>query len=176
MRIRRAVAALVATSISAMGLVVAAQPAQAYPPAPGYILLQNAGSGLCVTVYPGSPLLNGADVVQFGCHGWYEQWWKPVYVGNGYYHFVNYGSGKCLDVRDGVNADRTPVQQWDCTSTPGMAWKAPNGLTDGIVTRLTSRIGGRCLDVRDGSLAEFAVIQIYRCTANNYAQQWIVRV
>jgi hypothetical protein len=87
----------------------------------------------------------------------------------------NLVSGKCLDVRDGVNADGAVVQQWDCTETNGMYWRPP-GVEEYDQGQVRSRIGLKCLDVRGGSLDDWAVIQIYHCTSNNYAQIWTIRI
>ncbi|MDG4800309.1 RICIN domain-containing protein [Micromonospora sp. WMMD980] len=89
-----------------------------------------------------------------------------------YYGIVNYGSGKCLDVHDGVDRDGTPLQQWACTGTKSMRWTVgPNSFTG--VHQIKSQVGGRCMDVRAGSSSDGATVQIYHCTGfDNSAQVW----
>jgi hypothetical protein len=141
-----------------------------------YYEIRNYGSGQCAGLNWWEYFANGAPVVQLTCNGSPEQLWSAVPVGDGYYMFVNGRSGKCMDVRDGKNADWTPVQQWECTNTNGMKWKTtvPAYTPQWMTTRLgvnTPRLEhGRCLDVRGGSLEEGAAIQIYHCTSNNTAQ------
>ena len=80
----------------------------------------------------------------------------------------------CMDVRNGVNADWTQVQQWTCTNTPGMSWYIAGGIPTSLPERVVSKIGGRCLDVRGGAFQDGAIIQIYHCTNGNAAQAWLV--
>jgi hypothetical protein len=144
------------------------QPAQA---STGYYEISNLGSGKCAEVDRfGAPYSNGGLVVQRTCDRNDVQLWSPG--GAGPYMFVNRASGLCMDVRNGINADATPVQQWACTGTTSMKWNiSPNSFTG--VHQITSQIGGRCLDVRSGSGADGAQIQIYHCTGfGNSAQVW----
>jgi hypothetical protein len=143
-------------------------------PANAALYIKNYGSGMCAGVRGFESHDNGAAIVQQPCNGSYTQRWIPLGFDSDYRRFMNADSGgRCLDVRDGVNADWTPVQLWACTVTPGMYWKVPAGGLPAIVpAQLKSAIGGRCLDVRGGSLQEGAVIQIYHCTLNNPAQAW----
>ena len=43
-----------------------------------------------------------------------NQQWQAVSEGNGYYHFVNLNSGKCLDLPGGSATDGVQYQQWAC--------------------------------------------------------------
>jgi hypothetical protein len=83
----------------------------------------------------------------------------------------------CLDVRNGVNADRTVVQLWDCDlQARSMRWQFFTLVPDRFF-KLISAVGSRCLDVAEGSLQPGAKIQIYRCTQSNTntAQIWETR-
>jgi hypothetical protein len=145
-----------------------------------YYDIRNFGSAMCAGLNWWEYYDNGAPVVQQFCTGSPEQRWSAVPVGDGYYMFVNARSGKCMDVRNGTDANWTPVQQWECTNTKGMKWKTtvPAYTPQWVTTRLgvtTPRLEhGRCLDVRGGSLEDGAAVQIYRCTSNNTAQVWTV--
>ncbi|MFI7069881.1 RICIN domain-containing protein [Micromonospora sediminicola] len=168
--IRNRVGGAVAASLLAAGLGAAAlgQPAQA---AGGHYQIVNYGSGKCLEVDRyGAPSSLGGLVVQRTCDGQAVQRWSPV--GQSTYTFVNQSSGMCLDVRNGVNADGTPLQQWACTGTTSMKWTvSPNSFSG--VHQVRSQIGGRCLDVRGGSSADGATVQIYHCTGfGNPAQVW----
>lgn len=171
---RRIASVLLAGALTTVSFAAAEAPANA-----GEYLIKNYGSEMCAAVRGFESRNNGATVVQLPCEAdsWWEQRqreWLPQRLSGDSYRFVNLYSGKCLDVRDGVNADWTPVQQWECTSTPGMSWKVPGGIPAIVPTHVTSAIGGRCLDVRAGSLQEGAIIQIFHCTLNNPAQAWTI--
>ena len=164
----RAARLLLAGTVTALMTVVLVPSAQA---ASGYFNIVNLGSGKCAEVDRyGAPSWLGALVVQRTCDGNAVQHWAPV--GQSVYLFINEFSGMCMDVRDGVNADSTPVQQWACTATPSMKWTInPNSFSG--VHQIRSQIGGRCLDVRAGATVDGAQIQIYRCTGfGNAAQVW----
>ena len=155
------------------GLVVAATLAALTFSAPAhaqYRQIQNVGSGLCAGFNWWEWDYNGATLVQLPCDGEAHQQWAAVPVGSGYIRFVNRGSGKCMDVRDGINRDWTPVQQWECQYVAGQYWRAT--VPSPHPTRIYSRLGGRCLDVRYGSLQVGEVIQIFHCTPDNLAQLW----
>jgi hypothetical protein len=148
------------------------------PASADYYEIRNFGSGMCAGLNSWEYFDNGAPVVQLTCDRSPEQLWSAVPLSDGYYMFVNARSGKCMDVRDGKNADWTPVQQWACTNTNGMKWKT---LIPAYVPRwVTSKLGvtrpgdpwehGRCLDVRSGSLEARAAIQLYHCVVDNTAQ------
>jgi ricin-type beta-trefoil lectin protein len=154
---------LAAVSFSA---VAAAADASYHP-------IVNFGSGKCAGLHPSEYFNNGASVVLQTCNGQPEQQWAVDPLGNDYYRLVNGRSGKCMDVRDGVNANGTQVQQWECTDTRGMNWHVAF-MPATVPTRVQSMIGGRCLDVRNGSVQDGAIIQIYRCTDNNSAQAWSI--
>jgi hypothetical protein len=160
---------LVAVMAAAMAAVFG-QPAQA---AAGYYRIINLGSGKCAEVNrSGNPGGNGELVVQRRCDRQAVQQWTPVNLGGGVYQFVNKFSGLCMDVRNGVNADRTPIQQWACRGSTSMKWTLNPDSFSGV-HQVQSRTGGRCLDVRGGAVVDGAQIQIYRCTGfANSAQVW----
>lgn len=112
-------AGVLAAGLLATGLGVASgPPAQA---ATGHYAIVNYGSGKCLEVdRSGAPSSLGGRVVQRTCDGQAVQRWSPV--GRDTYTFVNQFSGMCVDVRNGVNADGTPLQQWACTGTSSMKW------------------------------------------------------
>jgi len=163
----RAAGLLLIAALAAMVSVTFAQPAQADP---FYYQIRNFGSGLCATAGVRG---NGEPITQQPCTHAAGQMWHPYLQSDGDWEFFNQ-FGQCLDVRDGVFADRQPVQQWDCRGSTSMEWaNDPNTFTG--VHQLHSELGddSKCLDVAAGSLQPGAQIQIYRCTGfGNAAQVW----
>ena len=139
----------------------------------------NWGSGFCADVgHYGNLYENGVRIQQWACGTDSRQVWQLVVTvnPNNYklgYKVVNGASGKCLDVVDGKNADRTPVQQWDCRFghyAASQTWY----LDPAVPTRIVSDIGGRCLEVAGGSLVQGAYLQTFHCTSNNPAQIFVL--
>ncbi|MER7274572.1 ricin-type beta-trefoil lectin domain protein [Dactylosporangium sp. NPDC000244] len=71
--------------------------------------------------------------------------------------------GLCVDVRNGTNADSTPVQVYTCNGTLSQQWAV---ITDGTLHAM-----GKCLDVSGGSTANGTPVQLYTCNQTG-AQQW----
>jgi len=139
----------------------------------------NWGSGFCLDVgHYGNLYDNGVRIQQWACGTDSRQVWQLVVTSNPStfklgYKVVNSASGKCLDVVDGKNADRTPIQQWDCRFghyAASQTWY----LDPAVPTRIVSDIGGRCLEVAGGSLIQGAYLQTYHCTSNNPAQIFVL--
>ena len=173
-RFKVAVAAAAVTAGVLAGGV--AMPTAASAATPGTIV--NWGSGFCADVgHYGNLYENGVRIQQWACGTDSRQVWQLVVTANPNnklgYKVVNGASGKCLDVVDGKNADRTPVQQWDCRFghfAASQTWY----LDPAVPTRIVSDIGGRCLEVAGGSLVHGAYLQTYHCTPNNPAQIFVV--
>ncbi|WP_395296654.1 ricin-type beta-trefoil lectin domain protein [Kitasatospora hibisci] len=75
-------------------------------------------------------------------------------------------AGKCLDVRGGSMANKTPTQIWDCLGNVNQRWKIG---TDGTI-----RAVGVCLDIWDGRTGNGTQVHTGPCNGN-IAQQWWVR-
>jgi hypothetical protein len=168
-------AALTVVGSTALIMLVGAQLAHAVGPN----RITNWGSRFCLDVgHYGNLYENGVRIQQWGCSGDSRQVWNFIVTSGRRddrigYKISNAESGKCLDVEDGRNADRTPVQQWDCRIghfAPTQTWY----VDPSVPTRIVSEIGGRCLDVAGGSLVEGAYLQTYHCTANNPAQIFVL--
>ena len=72
------------------------------------IIEPGAQDGICLTA---EGIENGASVDIQPCHALANQAW--LFTGG----TVNIFNGtKCLDVKDGVDADGTLIQLWDCTA------------------------------------------------------------
>ncbi|KAF7369740.1 hypothetical protein MVEN_00305700 [Mycena venus] len=74
---------------------------------------------------------------------------------------------KCIDVKDGVNADGTKLQIWTCTAgNKNQLWISE--------TDDTFRWAGtnKCIDLTDGKITDGNVLQIYTCDSKNSNQKW----
>jgi predicted transglutaminase-like cysteine proteinase len=184
MSVRRRMGSMTLVAVmAALMTALFGQPAQAvgdqYKLPLGFYHLRNIGSNKCAEVNPlGAPMANGELVVQRTCvtsgPALALQLWSPsaLNVSGGGYTFTNKNSGKCMDVRNGVNADSTPVQQWECRGSTSMKWSLNPDSSTGV-HQVLSQTGGRCLDVRGGAVGIGAQIQIYHCTGfGNPAQVW----
>jgi hypothetical protein len=166
----RSIGILIGVVSSVIGGPVAAQAPD------GFIEIVNSGSGLCLQ-RNGSGL--GEPIVQQHCDGSPAQRWIASDATATHYLIASplTEGNFCLDVRDGVDADRTVVQQWSCDlRVRSMRWQFSTLVPDRFF-KLTSDTGSRCLDVAGGSLEPGAQIQIFRCTRDNTntAQIWETR-
>lgn len=170
MRIRRSTG-LVLAGLTALAVSVGlGQQAQA---AGGYYEITNFGSGMCAEVDRfGGTGANGTPLVQRACDGQTVQHWLPIEDPRGVHKFINRATGKCMDLRDGRDADRTVIQQWECGPSTSMKWTINPNSFDGV-HQIKSFRTGRCLDVRGGSVLNGAAIQSVHCTGfGNAAQVW----
>jgi hypothetical protein len=183
-KLQRMIVALAGLTLAAGAALSTATPAGAVlgPPTVGPVF--NYGSGLCIAPVPedGNLHLNGLGIEQFDCTGSAEQSWffDPigtadfgVYGHRTVYHIINQATGMCLDDRDGLTADRSPVQQWPCNGTSTTMQWAPFDDYYGS-QQLVNLRGKNCLDVAGGSLQPGAVLQLYRCTSPNTAQRFFL--
>jgi len=77
------------------------------------------------------------------------------------------GSGRCLDVPNGVETNGTLPALWDCNGAANQKWTSTG--TDELRTA-----GGRCLDVTGGSSANGAAVELWTCNGGTN-QQWRFR-
>jgi hypothetical protein len=174
------VRAVLACALATGGGLAVARPAHAVP-IPTTTTIQNYASGLCVAEL--GPY-NGAPVVQTRCDpNSKAQRWTRIYLGGTYELLQNLESVStypyvpmCLDVTDGVNANGTKLQVWQCTNTPGMNWRFVDAYHGDYSYPLNvhTKIGPKCLDVPAASLVDGAQLQIWTCTTRtmNPAQLW----
>jgi hypothetical protein len=179
-KVRRILAAMGMSVVMAGALVVlttqAAGATDVGVPRP----IVNVGSGKCLTVQPDANgyVADGLRIVQQSCNGSDLQAWMFLSAGQHcqglfcsfqtpLYQIQNRYTGKCIDLRDGSNADWTPVQQWTCVGHPNMEWAPGNG------NSLIDEHSGTCLDVEWGSHDDGAPLQGFHCTQDNLAQQYV---
>src|SRR5215204_4516801 len=162
----RIVGILTSVVSTVIGGAVVAQPAT--------FRIVNSGSGLCLEPN-GSGL--GEPILQQPCNSArMAQRWVRSRATTTHDQIANRNTSMCLDVRNGVNADRTVIQRWSCNlRAPSMRGRL-SALVPNRFFKFISAIGSgsRCLDVAGGSLQPGARIQIFRCTASNTntAQIW----
>jgi hypothetical protein len=79
-------------------------------------------------------------------------------TGSAWVGLQGYGSNRCIDVtnsRNGVGADGTPLQLWDCARSANQLWSFPS---DGTVRSL-----GLCMDLARASTNENTTVQLVNC-------------
>ncbi|KAJ7810273.1 ricin B lectin domain-containing protein [Mycena olivaceomarginata] len=75
---------------------------------------------------------------------------------------------KCIDVKDGVNADGTKLQIWSCVeNSKNQQWIS---VTDGTFQWSGTN---KCIDLTDGKITDGNVLQIYTCDSKNANQKWL---
>lgn len=106
----------------------------------------------------GASTANGARIVQWIDNGDYDQQWRLVDAGSGYWNLINRNSGLGLD-NGGTSTDGVQMQQWAVTGlgNSNQQWQI-TAASSGYY-RIVNRTSGKSLDLRDGSLAEDAAIQ-----------------
>jgi endoglucanase len=66
---------------------------------------------------------NGSLIQLWTYGGGSNQQWTPVSLGNGYFKFVDVGSGRCLDTPAASTANGVQLQIYDCNGTAAQAFK-----------------------------------------------------
>jgi hypothetical protein len=127
----------------------------------------NRNSGKCVDVVSGSTA-DGAEAIQWTCHGGANQQWELQDAGGGYYRIVSQASGKCLDVNGASTAEGARIIQWTCGDRTNQQWQLRDG---GGYVQIVARHSGRCLDVVGASTADSARLQQSTCSTGT-SQQW----
>ncbi|MCD0447229.1 RICIN domain-containing protein [Glycomyces sp. A-F 0318] len=127
----------------------------------------NRNSGRCVDVVGGSTA-DGAEIIQYDCHGGANQQWELQDAGGGYYRIVSSASGRCLDVDAASTADGARAIQWACNGGTNQQWQLRAA---GNHTELVARHSGKCLGVVGASTANSARLQQFTCSGAA-SQQW----
>ncbi len=128
----------------------------------------NRNSGKCVDVVSASSA-DGAEIIQWDCHGGTNQQWEARSTGDGHVQLVSRHSAKCLDVSGASTANGARVILWSCNGGTNQQWQLrDNG---GGYVQIVARHSGRCLDVIGSSTANGTRLQQYGCQSTA-AQQW----
>jgi alpha-galactosidase len=66
---------------------------------------------------------DGANVVQWACHGGTNQQWRVQDAGGSYVNLIARHSGKCLAVSGASTADGAQLVQWTCNGATDQQWQ-----------------------------------------------------
>ncbi|GIF13942.1 RICIN domain-containing protein [Actinoplanes teichomyceticus] len=122
---------------------------------------------------------DGADVIQWRCHGGDNQSWRfaitdwPDFWGTTYVNLINERSGKCLDVKYGSKTDGADVIQWRCHDGDNQKWTpiliAQAGGRNYFLIK--NKGSGKCLDVKGSDVGDGADVIQWRCRSSKN-QEW----
>ena len=134
---------------------------------PSYKKLLPVHSKKCLDV-AGASLQNGAEVLQWSCHGgdnqkWFVEIQKPRQSRHLIVAIRSKKSGKCLDVYGGQAQNGARVIQWDCHYGDNQLWEIVRVKNSKRLAMLKSVHSGRCLDVSGVSTNDGAKIIIWDC-------------
>ena len=115
---------------------------------------ENLNSGKCIDV-AGASTANGAQVLQWTCHGGNNQQLRVLPRG-GYHEIRFVHSDKCLDVYGLSTEDGGIIVQWACNGGTNQLWIAV--FSNGTTERIQNVNSGRCIDVDGQSLSDGAII------------------
>jgi len=130
--------------------------------------ITNRNSGKCVDVVSASSA-DGAEIIQWDCHGGTNQQWETRAVGDGHVQLVSRHSGKCLDVDGASTANNARAILWSCNGGTNQQWQLRD--TGGGYLEIVARHSGRCLDVVGSSTANGTRLQQIDCRGAT-SQQW----
>ncbi|MBL7259399.1 ThuA domain-containing protein [Paractinoplanes lichenicola] len=101
-----------------------AQQFQLVPTSDGYVRINGRGNPAQVLDVTNVSTADNAPIQTWAYGGGANQQWRPVDEGGGYYHYVNRGSGKCLDVPAASTADGVQLVQYACNGTGAQSFRS----------------------------------------------------
>ncbi|MFE4366903.1 RICIN domain-containing protein [Streptomyces sp. NPDC056835] len=131
--------------------------------------LVNRRSGKCLEVEGGSSA-DGANVLQWACHGGARQRWRVEDLGDDTSRLVNAASGKVLDTAACSVADGADLRQWSWRDTICQAFRLVVADQGGWV-RLVGARSGKVADVAGCSTADGADVRQWPWLGST-CQQW----
>lgn len=117
-------------------------------------------SNKCLDIYGGSRS-NGANAIQWNCHGGGNQDYTFVEV-SGAYQIKASHSGRCLSVQNGSTRNGAYIVQQDCSSDGARLWTLSDEGTGHFIKNVNS---GKCMRVKSGSTQNGARIVQSNCSA-----------
>lgn len=123
--------------------------------------LRSAHSDLCVEI-GGWDMSDGANVIQWACHGGDNQLFRKIDAGDGYVMLENVNSGKCLEVYAWETAPGANIAQWRCHGGDNQRIKIAD-LGNNLV-QMAFRNSGICMDVGGWSTDNGGNIIQWTCT------------
>ncbi|KAJ7720489.1 ricin B lectin domain-containing protein [Mycena olivaceomarginata] len=135
---------------------------------PCFKLVFNAGIQGCIAVgdnADGEPLIiHNCNTEDLANQDWDVSFFGRVPVGP---QQIKIFGDKCIDVKDGVNADGTKLQIWSCVQgSKNQQWIS---LTDSTFQWSGTN---KCIDLSDGKITDGNVLQLWTCDSNNSNQKW----
>ncbi|WP_103342538.1 RICIN domain-containing protein [Amycolatopsis sp. CA-126428] len=154
-------------SIAALAASMLAFPTAASAANPGQI--SNPMQSVCLQPENGSTSA-GALILQAPCNGSAAQRWTRDGL-----HYVNLGSGLCLNAGGERESGHILSSQWPCNAISNENWQ-PASSVPGAVTALISRVSGTsntCLELPGGFPGVGNAAWLSRCNGS-LPQQWLV--
>jgi len=100
-----------------------AQRFQFAPTTGDFVRINNRGNSAQALDVTNVSTADNAPIQTWSYSGGLNQQWQPVAEGDGYYHFVNRNSGKCLDVPAASTADSVQLVQYACNGTAAQSFR-----------------------------------------------------
>lgn len=139
---------------------------------PAY-LIKAKHSGKCLDI-AGWSTANGAEVLQWSCHGGNNQRFRVYDAGKGYWQIQSKHSGKCLDVWGAATQSGAQVRQGDCHGGDNQKLNPANH--GGNLYQLGFKHSGICLDINGGSGDNGAKVIQSSCHAGDNQRFYFERV
>ncbi|HSX09082.1 MAG TPA: ricin-type beta-trefoil lectin domain protein [Candidatus Saccharimonadales bacterium] len=145
-------------------------------------------NGKCLDVNKNSTA-NNAAVNIFKCNGGKNQQWKLTSITSGAAkggtELLGVQSNKCLDIKQALTANGTPLEIFTCNGGNNQAWHSVTGtITPPVVgggtvknkgllqSDLTNGSNHLCLDAKGAGTTNGTIAQTYLCNSKDKAQQW----
>lgn len=119
-------------------------------------------SGQCLDIYGGSRA-NGANAIQWPCHGGGNQNFSFTEVSGAYQIKANH-SGRCLTVQNGSRSNGAYIIQQDCSTDGSQLWTVSG---EGDNQSIRNEKSGKCMRVKSGSTSRGARIIQSTCSNKN---------
>jgi glucosylceramidase len=114
---------------------------------------------------------NGARIVQWLDNSDYDQQWRLVDAGGGYWNIINRNSGLGLD-NGGTSTDGAKMQQWAVVGVGNSNQQWQIVAASSGYYRIVNRTSGKSLDLSGGGLEEDNQIQQWATTSGETNQEW----
>ncbi|MFD5697077.1 RICIN domain-containing protein [Streptomyces lasiicapitis] len=86
--------------------------------------------------------------------------------------FVNYNSGRCLEIADSSSANGARAQQWSCNGQDAARWRMSWVNSERVYFKLVNKATGKCLEIENSSKANGARAQQWACKSGVQGQIW----
>ena len=167
---------LAVLTVVLVGVAIGPVGAYAAPTIGEYHSTRGIESNKCMTDH-GANLNNGADIDIFTCvaNAEHNQQWIYVLYTQPYYFIQLYGTNKCLTVRGGGGVDGTPLELWDCLTSPvqpNQLWWTTDSGQSTANWAIKAYGSNKCVTVHGGGSANNTPIDIWTCLGGQGNQFW----